>query len=65
MELSDRERIKNAPDPTVTRRKTGASVRIKHERWLVEVGFAVRRNGRLLPTSHGRVVGAALFGFTR
>jgi hypothetical protein len=63
MELSDRERIKNAPDLTVTRPKTGASVRIKHERWLVEVGFAVRRDGRLLPTAHGRAVGAALFDY--
>jgi hypothetical protein len=60
MELSDRERIKNAPDLTVTP-KTGASIRIKHERWLVEMGFAVRRDGRLLPTAHGRAVGAALF----
>ena len=60
MELSNRERIKNAtPDLTVTRPKTG--VRIKHERWLVEVGFAVRRNGRLLPTARGRAVDAALF----
>jgi hypothetical protein len=63
MELSDREQIKNAPDRTVKRPKTGASVRIKHERWLVEVGFAVRRNGRLLPTAHGRAVGAALIGY--
>jgi hypothetical protein len=61
MELSDRERIKNAPDLTVTRPKAG--VRIKHERWLVEVGFAVRRDGRLLPTAHGRAVGAALFDY--
>ena len=66
MELSDRGRIKNAPDLTVTRPKTGASARFKpHERWLVEVGFAVRRDGRLLPTADGRAVGAALFGYIR
>jgi hypothetical protein len=62
MELSDRERIKDAPDLTVTP-KTAARVRIKHERWLVEVGFAVRRDGRLLPTAHGRAVGAVLFDY--
>jgi len=59
MELSNRERTKNATPVTVTRPKTG--VRIKHERWLVEVGFAVRRNGRLLPTARGRAIAAALF----
>jgi hypothetical protein len=59
MELSN-ERIKNAtPDLTVTRPKTG--VRIKHERWLIEVGFAVRRNGRLFATARGRAVDAGLF----
>ena len=61
MEPSNTEPIKDAPDLTVTP-KAAASVRIKtkHERWLVEVGFAVRRDGRLLPTARGRAVGAAL-----
>jgi hypothetical protein len=68
MTLSDGEPIKNATDLTVTRPQTGASARVPrhHERWLVEAGFAVRRDdGRLLPTAHGYDVGAALFGYTR
>jgi hypothetical protein len=67
MERSNTERVKDAPDIPVARWKKSASTHIPrhHERWLVQSGFAVRRDGRLRPTAYGRKIGAALFGYTR
>ncbi len=68
MERSDRERIENAAQGTDRGSRTGARRPIPrhHQRWLVEAGFAVRReDGRLLPTTSGHEIGAALFGYDR
>jgi hypothetical protein len=65
MEPSYSEQIENASGPTVTRSTTRKRIARHHERWLVDSGFAVRRDdGRLRPTDRGHEVGAALFGYS-